>query len=628
MRIFVKLFRHTPGYSALLVCLLAVGVAFSSIGFAFYQSARQQQAEIDAGYTTAAIPFNEESPGFMPVEDGKFKWEAVSMEELLQGVPVDYRLDRRVYLGAVVEGMTAWTPAADMLNYTADAGFPYAASVFAVRCDDVQTSEDEAYEEIRNANGVLTETETITTKSYRYQFTVLKPLYYMDRQEDMPEYVDPATGEERAVGLPPESLLVSTGIANRDGSPLFEVGKTYLIRGDCPIETIDPTTVQFYLQNGAAYSGAEEVTENGSQYEVIAEDELPLYTEFTGSVEAFLNSDEGAFWRDTVIPAVEQNSHAAKLMLTDNVSSLYWFNTGEASVLQGRLFTAEEYRTGQPVCLVSTGYAEKNGLSVGDTLTMDLYHPYVRAHLSSGSDIDGTLVLMDPCLPTNSLDMKEDYTIVGIYTAPASVSGTYAFRPDTIFAPKASVPGVEEFEDAGTYIPLLNSAMIPNGTSEKLSAFLEEKGFGGSLLFFDQGYTEASDAVSALTGSALRLFAAGGVFFVMIAGLFLFLALHKMGPTIRSLRCMGRSSKACWRETQAAMLPMIFAAVVLGTGLSVLLFERIGKLLLSTQLELPVGAILVGAAVELAALLLLEGLLVRRSTKAGLMQRRKRGNVA
>ena len=52
------------------------------------------------------------------------------------------------------------------------------------------------------------------------------------------------------------------------------------------------------------------------------------------------------------------------------------------------------------------------------------------------------------------------------------------------------------------------------------------------------------------------------------------------------------------------------------------------KLLLSTQLELPVGAILVGAAVELAALLLLEGLLVRRSTKAGLMQRRKRGNVA
>ncbi len=113
MGIIVKLFKRTPIYSILLVCLLAVGIAFSSIGFSFYQSARQQQAEVYGSYTTAAIPFNEEAPGFMPVETGKFKWEAVSLEQLLQDAPVRYKLDRRVCLGAVVADMASWTPAAN-----------------------------------------------------------------------------------------------------------------------------------------------------------------------------------------------------------------------------------------------------------------------------------------------------------------------------------------------------------------------------------------------------------------------------------------------------------------------------------------------------------------------------------
>ena len=174
--------------------------------------------------------------------------------------------------------------------------------------------------ENRDANGVLPGTETITTKHYQYQFTVLEPLYYMDRTDFMPEYIDPATGAPIAAGLPPELLTVSTQIANRDGSPVFAVGKTYLIRGDCAIDNSGTTTGVLTLRNGAASSGAEEVEENGRRYMVVSEDTLPLYTEFTGSVEEFLNSSEGAFWRDTILPGVAQNGRAAKLMLTDNAS--------------------------------------------------------------------------------------------------------------------------------------------------------------------------------------------------------------------------------------------------------------------------------------------------------------------
>ena len=623
--IIAKLFKHTPIFSFFLVCLLVVGVAFSSIGSGFYQSAVQQQKEIDAGYTTAAIPYNEAAPGFMPFESGENSLQAVSMEELLEGAPVDYQLDRRVYLGAVVDGMSSWTPAENMMKYTLEIDSPYAASVFAVRCEDVQTEEKESYSEIYDSDGNFQGSGTINGTWYIYEFSVLETLCFMDRGVSMPEYYVPETNLGRSSALPPESLIVWTEIVDRDGTPAFEVGKTYLIRGDCPVNTSGTATGNFYLRNGVVISGVEEMNadENGfGGDKVVTENVLPLYAEFTGSVDEFLDSEDGTLWRDTIIPAVEQNYHSVKLMLTDNMNSLYWFNTGEASILEGRTFTDDEYKTGQAVCIVSSDYAEKNGLTVGDMLSMELFHSYVSFLGVSGEE-DLTCVQTDPLMPDNSMGIKKEYIIVGIYTAPASARGTYAFGPDTVFVPKASVPGAEEFEDRGSHIPLLNSAMIPNGSSEKLNAFLEEKGLGGSLLFFDQGYTEAASAVEALMCNALRLFVAGNVFLTVTAGVFLFLSLHKMRPTVVSLRRMGVDGKTCWRNMQVAMVLMILAAVLIGTTLNVLLFQRVGSLLMSERLELSLGVVLTDMTVKLAILLLLEGLFAWRLTKVGLMQNRK-----
>lgn len=625
VRIITKLFKHTPVFSFFLVCLLTVGVAFSSIGFSFYQSARQQQKEINAGYTTAAIPYNEEAHGYMPFASGEASWQTVSMEELLQGAPVDYKLDRRIYLGAVAEGMSSWTPAANMMKYSLEKDTPYASSVFAVQCEDVQTEESESYVESYDADGNFLGSETINDCWYIYEFSVLETLCFMDRGISMPEYGDPETGNFRSSALPPEAFRVWTKIVNQDGTPIFEVGKTYLIRGDCPVNDSGTPRGYFDLRNGAAFAGVVEMNadENGfGGDKVVSEDILPLYTEFTGSVDEFLDSEEGTFWRDTVIPAVEQNYYSVKMMLTDNVNSMYWFNTGEASILEGRNFTGDEYKTGQDVCLVSASYAEQNGLTVGDMLTLELFNPYFSVWSATGED-DLAYLQMDPCMPENSLGIQKEYTIVGIYTAPAFAEGTYAFGADTVFAPKASVPGAEEFENRGAYIPLLNSAMIPNGSSEKLDAFLEEKGFGGSLLYFDQGFTEASSAVEALMENALRLFVAGIAFLAVTAGFFLFLSLHKMRPTIVSLRRMGVSGKVCWRDMQIPMTLMVSVAVLLGTALSILLFQRVGSLLLSAELKLPLGAALADMAVKLVILLLLEGFFTWRLTKVGLMQNRK-----
>ena len=91
---------------------------------------------------------------------------------------------------------------------------------------------------------------------------------------------------------------------------------------------------------------------------------------------------------------------------------------------------------------------------------------------------------------------------------------------------------------------------------------------------------------------------------------------------------MGVSSKACWYEIQAAMLPMVLGAVLLGAAFSVLSFQQVGQMLLSIQMDLPLGTILVDAVSKLVILLLLEGLCAWRLTKANLMQKGKRGKTA
>ena len=614
MGIMSKLLRRTPVYSALLALLLAVGVAFSSIGFAFFQSAQLQRENIDGAYTTAVIPCNKDFPGYMPKQPGSV-WtrydfgDEASMEELLQDAPMAYRLDRRVCLGALVEDMESWTEAENAMLYQGLYETPYAMSVFAARCDEVKM--------VALGQQLL----------YDYTFSVLETICFMDRGDTSVIYGDPETGIERTMNLPPEKLLVGSGVLDPDGTGIFEVGKTYLLRGSCPLDTSGTGMSLMHLSNSPLTTGVDWIFEGDKIRYEISDDVLPLYAEYTGSLEDFLASEEGAVWRDEIIPMTQENYHMMKLILSDNVSSMYWFNTGAASILEGRMPTEEEYREGRDVCVISTDYAKMNDLTLGDTLSMELYRPkvnYYRTIQPEGELTDSSKFQIDSCMPENSLEMQKEYTVVGIYTAPTHAENCYAFNPDVIFAPKASVPGATEMEEDGTYIPLLNSAMIPNGSSQQLLEFLEAKGYKDSVLLLDQGYTEASDAVDALMANALRLFAAGAAVLVVTAGLFLFLCLHKMRPTVVSLRRMGVRGTECWRQIQLAMAPVMTASVALGTAGSIALFGRIGKLLLSTQMELPLLAVLLDAVGKLLLLLLLESLCARGLTKVGLMQKGKR----
>ena len=56
MNLFRKHQQRTPAFTALLALLMAVAIAFCAIGFAAWSGARAQFKQVDAQYTTIAVP--------------------------------------------------------------------------------------------------------------------------------------------------------------------------------------------------------------------------------------------------------------------------------------------------------------------------------------------------------------------------------------------------------------------------------------------------------------------------------------------------------------------------------------------------------------------------------------------
>ena len=149
MKMFRKQTARAPLTTVLLVLLLALSIAASSIGFTAWTGANKQFEEINRQYTTIAIPLglNQEkqydagsyrSIGFdsKQFEDGSKYYGPFDLETTAKGSAYYQGSDHRVYLSAHVEGgipITSGTLNLMDYNYTLD-NYCYQTSVLAVRC--------------------------------------------------------------------------------------------------------------------------------------------------------------------------------------------------------------------------------------------------------------------------------------------------------------------------------------------------------------------------------------------------------------------------------------------------------------------------------------------------------------
>jgi hypothetical protein len=254
--------------------------------------------------------------------------------------------------------------------------------------------------------------------------------------------------------------------------------------------------------------------------------------------------------------------------------------------------------------VVSSAYAAYAGLEVGDTINLDFHDTGYFLTSAKIYNYDETVsefvMTHNPLQENNRIGYQEDYTIVGIYSAPEYEYGTTSFYADTIFVPKSSVPDAEEYEDPS--LPLLNSVVLMNGTTEEFEAYMESQGFGGYYTYFDQDYSSTISGLQALSQNALRLVILAGAVFFVTAILFYYLNFKRMIPVAYGMRRMGQHPFKLWWQMEMVTLPIILIAVFGGAYLGVYFFEYVTLELFETNIIMDIETVKWLTYLEAAAL--------------------------
>ena len=637
MKIFTKQVARKPLTTVLLSLLLVLSVLVSGIGFASWISAQRQAKSIDDEYTTIAVPkganFEKLSEaGTHVIDDGVYTFSSgstyvtpFSAEAVAKESEYYLRSDNRILFSAHIDGSSTLSSGTfDPLYYNADLDkYPYQLAVMALRCNWVQVPDN---------------LESSYFDRYYAEFEIIDDVCRIDAY-DLPPYED--------------ILLVSTALRTSDGEMLFEAGKTYLVQGiywdyyiygsfeeneSGETETIRERDVNGFFvkrsltlapENGLLNETTlpisnltRKTSDSGRDYYYAPEGSWPHVTEYTGDWQDFLETEEGSVWKKEIIPYYQMNHESAAVILTDDLSGVYYFNCGAATVTEGSAFSDSDHENGNAVCLVSAAYAQLNGLSVGDTINLDLYNSgYEQASypVLQGSGRTGLTVRRYPLSEGTRIGVQKDYTIVGIYSAPEWEAGSQSFHADTIFIPKSSVPNADSY--AGKSIPLLNTVIIQNGFIDAFEAHMAENDMAGVYTYFDQGYTEAAASVQTMIDNAQRIMFIGIFMFILSSLLFLLLYIRSSTPAIQTMRLLGVSSKKTWRECFFMLMLQVTTSVILGNALAVLLYDQIAQMVLGGNLELSLNSILLCGIIQFLLLLISGGMWTYSVAHRNLMQK-------
>ena len=224
---------------------------------------------------------------------------------------------------------------------------------------------------------------------------------------------------------------------------------------------------------------------------------LPSIQELPDGVTAQEVIDSTSSWR-MAMESIQTNNHSVPVLAVDSVEGMLEFASGRTQITQGRNISQEEYRDGAAVCLISETLARESGLDVGDALPLSLYEKEKNLVPTMVGDSDPTAYYY---LPQRGFQQETEYTVIGLYRQSSEWGKTVAsFTPNSVLTPKKSVTcAMETGSSAIEASPsgLWGTMILKNGTADQMESRLAENGLGGTVTYYDQGY---SDIVESLDG--------------------------------------------------------------------------------------------------------------------------------
>ena len=223
--------------------------------------------------------------------------------------------------------------------------------------------------------------------------------------------------------------------------------------------------------------------------------DLPSIQELPEGVTAREIMDGTSAWQ-TALKALDVTNHSVPVLTVEKVEALADFAAGNAMVTQGRSFSQSEYDSGAAVCLISESLARENGLNVGDSLPLSLYEddpglPPIYARFQESCNPRASVFVTQ-----EGFRQETEYTIIGLYRQSSEwVTTPTSFTPNSVFVPEKSVTCRTVTGSCGVW----SSLVLQNGTIDQMEARLEENDLGGTVTYYDQGYSNIVESLDGYT---------------------------------------------------------------------------------------------------------------------------------
>ena len=344
----------------------------------------------------------------------------------------------------------------------------------------------------------------------------------------------------------------------------------------------------------------------------------PYFTDITDLPENWLEQDEFADLRE-LIEVTNNDVHTFDVVYVDDMSAQRRVAEGRMVCEEGRFIAPAD--AGQPVCVVNGEFLKAYGLSVGDTITLNLGN-YLSEQYAPLGAVAVTRGRQSTAYTTQT------FTIIGTWRDLNE--GAFVFRDrywcwsnNAIFAPTAFLPDCvnavgHEFK------PSEVSFVV--GNAEEIIPFMEEclpilDRMGLNYLFSDGGWSAiAQDLIQARSVSLVKLLVFGGAaVFAVVLTVWLFISRKKREYAI--YRALGMPIRAASMQLYVPFLLLGVISTLAGT-IAARIFSLRQLAVTSSEtasIHLPIGTSLyilggLGFLVVLAAFAWTGILIIRRKS--------------
>ena len=267
---------------------------------------------------------------------------------------------------------------------------------------------------------------------------------------------------------------------------------------------------------------------------------------------------------------------------TNKTCLLMPFYNGQAYICEGRDIKEEEYASGSKVCLAPKTFMENNGLSLGDSVKVQLLLTDTQMNAGRRFWLDGGVSFYGGLIDTagEPLEMFEtsEYTVVGIYDV--TVSGEESiFDPgaDELIVPMESIEARNEknLMACGPMTDATSSFQLPNGGIDTFLKGWAEYGTDKlEFTFYDMGYSQLKAGIDNMKKLSLCLLAAGVILTLLLLFFFSHLFITKQAKRTAIERSLGMKKAQCRWSILSGLVLLVLLGSMIGSVTGVKLSDR------------------------------------------------------